>query len=166
MLFVEVALGFFSTFFFSPYWVCEVSEEGDDQVVTRSSHDPWWRQAGLCFLPTSETHENGNTPDQSRRLCQCDRNHVTISALVFWLHASIPVPFFVLLERRFVFFCATIAVCKCSYGSTSCRGHGATHFEFVAVSSSIARSCFGLSACLEFSVERLLLCDVWIHLQN
>ena len=78
-----------------------------------------------------------------------DRNHATISAL---RSGYMPVQFFVLLERRFVFFCATTAVCKLSFGSTSCRGHGVIHFEIMVVSSYIARSCFGLSPCLEVPV--------------
>ena len=37
-------------------------------------------------------------------------------------------------------------------GSTSCRGHGTTYFEFMVVSSYIALSCFQLSACLKVPV--------------
>ena len=35
----------------------------------------------------------------------------------------------------------------------TCQGHGTKNFEFVSVSSYIARSCFGLSVCPEVPVE-------------
>ena len=76
-----------------------------------------------------------------------DRNHATISALRFWLHASsILCVAGATVPSCHVFFCATTAVCKLSFGSTSCRGHGVIHFKIMVVSSYIARCCFGARA--------------------
>ena len=60
----------------------------------------WWSLKGLSWLPTSGTHDSGNTPDQPRTLTLCDMNHVRSSAHRFFTHASTLV-LFIVLQRRF-----------------------------------------------------------------
>ena len=88
--------------------------------------------------------------DQSRPfLFQSDKNFVRISANMFWMH---------FLTWRFIFLMYLVAQpLVCGYVLTVFmpprQGHNTIIVDLLFVSSYVAQSCFGLSACLKFPVE-------------
>ena len=87
--------------------------------------------------------------DQSRLFFQSDKDFVRIAANMFWMH---------FLAWRFIFLMYLVAQpLVCGYVLTVFvpprQGHNTIIVDLLFVSSYIARSCFGLSACLKFPVE-------------
>ena len=136
--------GFFSArffFFFLLCWVCGVAETGDVQVSTRSSHDPWWRRMGLDSCPLRKRMRMASPGpiktffSKRQGFCQNCGEHVLDALLSVKVHISD------------VSGCATTGVVDMSW---RCLCHRVR----VIMSSYIVRSCFGLSVCLKFPVER------------